>query len=180
MDNNLQNSNVQNKDVFKNTSKEFLNPNNFRQVLDIPQDKALENQGSSPISALDAKSIEAQYKALQESAIKTNKKVKNEYDLIKLVLYTVPVIAILFLIIKPINNYDVKWHTKQSLVAQGIWFLVMIILNVIHAYILSSLGLTLWDILCYGLLIIAGISAYNGNRFHIPVVYEIGKSFIEE
>lgn len=100
-------------------------------------------------------------------------------ETLKLVVYIIPIIGIFILVLRSVTNKEVMWHVRQSLVAQAIWFAVLIVLRLLDLPIISDVGATLWNAACYILLVIAGVQAYNNQRFNIPVAYDIAKDFIE-
>lgn len=122
--------------------------------------------------------IDSHYDELKKEA-KINATV-NTHEILKLGLYVVPIIALFVHLLKSTDDKEVLWHARQSLVAQGVWFMVIIVLTLLDAPIFSSTLLTIWRIAGYLILIFAGAQAYLGQRYHIPLAYDIGKNFIEE
>jgi uncharacterized membrane protein len=175
------------------TQPQFLNPHNFEKVLGKenvilppqnpntplvvqPQGQIQTQQDESPPIKIESMPL-TDYDALKKVS---NIERRNSHDVLKLVIYAVPIIAIFFQLLKPVEENDVKYATKQSLVGQGLWFLVLIFLRILDAPIISDQGAVIWNIVCYGALLIAGIQAYNGTNFKIPVAYDLGKGFIED
>jgi uncharacterized membrane protein len=181
--------------------EQYINPNNFQKVLGVQPNSAPQtpninpNQSqippqnpNPPIDAQDLRGAVPQmpvnqfYKPVQnqpQPRVQNTNQPKSNNDIIKLVIYAVPIIAIFIHLLKSIDDEDVLWHSRQSLVGQGIWFAVLIILRFIDAPIISNYGPMLVNIAAYGLLVFAGIKAYDHQRYNIPVVYDIGKNFID-
>ncbi len=177
--------------TLNSSSEKLINPHNFEKVLGqenvvrpvnqqlTPEERRMQSLEISQNlkGALPPVEIGDEYK--RNIPVNTQI-VLNRNEVLKLIIYVIPFIAILFQLVKPIDDKDFKWHIKQSLVAQGVWFFVMIVLNLLDIYILSTVGLTLWKLLGYITILITGALAYNGQRMHIPIAYDLGKNFIEE
>lgn len=162
-------------------NQQYLNPNNFQSVLQNNQPQA-EIEPTTATSEIPDPTIPPMPIQYSETVMKPKEEKGDlsKYEVLRLIVYAVPVFAIFILMLKSIDDEDVMWHVRQSLVAQGVWFAVLIVLTLIDAPIISFYGSKLWSIVCYGALIIAGIQAYNGERFRIKILYEIGKEFIED
>jgi uncharacterized membrane protein len=179
--------------VTNNNQDQFINPHNYQDVLGrdnvvlppdqqlTPEELAMQKRfaGSQIKSAVPEPNIAAQYHANRQQMTPAPTTVRGKNDAMKLVAYIVPVIAIIFLLTKAINDEDFMWHVRQSLVTQALWYGGMIMLSILDLPIISQLGLSLWKIAGYGLLIYVGAMAYNHVKVKIPVVYDIGKGFIE-
>ncbi len=99
----------------------------------------------------------------------------------KLVIYVIPIVALILQLLQTYkSDRNVSWHIKQSLVAQGVWLGTLFFIRLLDLPTISELGATIWNIACYILLILAGAQAYNNSRYEIPLVYNIGKTFIED
>jgi uncharacterized membrane protein len=159
----------------------YLNPNNFKQVLG-EQGQPSTPQPQQPVTAngpITPMPISYPNATQQAHAKPVSTAKVNSSDTFKLIIYVVPLIAVFILAMKSIDDKETMWHVRQSLLMQGIWFGVLIIIKLVELPIISDYGLNLWNIICYILLILAGIQAYNNERYHIPIVYEIGEKFIE-
>lgn len=176
------------------SNQDFINPNNFHQVLGqenvvVPQNMqptpaeiAMEKMvvGQQIKSTVGEPDLVQQYHSQRAKEIVHTGPQAGKNEVLKLIIYLIPVLAIFFLVTKSIDDEDFMWHVRQSLVAQAVWFAIMIVLTIISLPIISTLGLTLWKIAGYVLLIIAGGFAYSHQRYSIPIVYDIGKKFIED
>jgi uncharacterized membrane protein len=184
---NLQSS-VQNTLNTQNTQStlpkiEYINPNNIK-IPHRPESyadlktQAIENDKPLPTQATEV--YKEQYNKLQ----KQNTKLEiDTHEIIKLVLYVLPVIAVFIIIFKAPNAEEVLWHARQSVIAQIFWLLVLYILNSTGAPLIAGNGFTLatlWNVICITNLVYAGAQAYLGNKHKIPLVYDIASSFIEQ
>jgi uncharacterized membrane protein len=174
--------------------QQFINPNNFQEVLGAKNVQYPEGSRPTPVQVRPQDLTQATETKIPQMPIQDYNNLKNPQpqqqsqsqpisnrnEVLKLVIYILPVIALFIQVFRTSNDKDVIWHTRQSLVIQGIWFTVMLVLTVMDAPIFSGILLTLWKFFGYGLLILAGANAYNGKRYQVPVAYDIGKSFIEE
>jgi uncharacterized membrane protein len=189
---------------------QYLNPNNFQQVLGPSQTVPAQqnpnsqpqpiNQQAAPLTqnqplnnpkqALEPQplpqlDVANHYDHLKQQATVTNKTTSNsndeqKHDLVKLLLYIIPLLAIFIHVLHPFNDKEVKWHARQSLIAQALWFLVIFVFNLLNIPFFSQILNAIIRIGGYGFMIYAGAQAYNHIRYKIPVVYEIGKGFIDE
>jgi uncharacterized membrane protein len=154
----------------------YINPNNFEVKPDqIPAEKL-----PDLMRAVDKGSPVLNYPHLERSS---NQIIINTHQVLKLVLYVVPTINVLVLMFRSIKDKEVLWHSRQSVLMQVIWLLVLFIINSIGGPLISGDGITLallWNIFCIGVLIYGGAQAYIGNRWRIPIVAEIGMAFIDE
>jgi uncharacterized membrane protein len=171
---------------------QYINPNNFQQVLgQQPQQRQQSTNAQSPVGAMpqpaqpasqlnpDApiQPLQVQY---SETVMKpAAQKDADKHEVMRLVIYAVPLFAMFILLLKSIEDEGVMWHVRQSLLTQAVWFSILIVLSLLDLPIISTYGLNLWNIACYALLIVAGAQAYSNQKFLIPVVYEAGKSFID-
>lgn len=161
------------------SQEQYLNPNNFQNIPNqnpTPEQQLTPDQVKRQVPQMP---VEKEYKEALSKPAEVSALKQNKHEVIKLVVYVVPIIAIFVLMLRSIDDEDLMWHVRQSLAMQGIWFSVLIILNLIQAPILSTYGPRLVDIGAYILLLIGGINAYNGEKYRLPVIYEIAKSFIE-
>jgi uncharacterized membrane protein len=166
--------------------EQYINPNNFQKVLNQTAQPGVAQQQNqtqpannlSPDGSIPPLPVQYSEKVMNPVAPKVAKKGN---EVLKLVVYVVPVLAIFILLLKSIDDEDVLWHVRQSLLTQGVWFGVLIALNLVfgNAPIISTYGISLWNLIMFVSLILAGVQAYSHEKFHIPVIYEIGKSFIE-
>ncbi len=154
-------------------------PSSYQQVPPPPTNFA-------PQQPVNAQTVRSQVAPLDVSqyhqAPPSNPTIKveiNSHELLKLIIYVVPVVAAFVLLFKSVDDEEVLWHTRNSIVFQALWFTVWLVLKLIDAWILSDYILGIINVVCYVTLIYAGIQAYLHKRYHIPVSYEIGKSYIE-
>lgn len=176
------------------TQRDFINPNNFAEILnDSPplgnpvsghQPQQPPQDQNKPLS-VDPHDVSGHYEHLTKTSPKTQLKTTTARpvsgnETLKLIIYIVPVVAILFQVMRPNEDKDFLWHVRNSLVTQGVWFMVIIALNIINLPIISGILLDLWRIVGYGMLIYAGAIAYNHGRFKVPLAYDAGRKFIED
>jgi len=155
---------------------QYINPHNFQnsnQTGSVSRNQVTPQEVKAAIPTMPLN----EYENLKD--IKTTTP-DDKHAVIKLVMYIVPIIGVFALVLRSFTNKDVLWHIRQSLVIQLLWFSVMIFLSILNAPIISGIILTLWKLFGYGVLLLAGIQAYNGGKYEVPVVYDIGKNFIED
>lgn len=182
------------------TTDQYLNPSNFQSVLgeknvqhppevqkEVDFQRQIQNQTIN--SNLRTQIPQIQFTedyTLKEPVpdyaapkpLRVDESQRNET--LKLVVYVIPIIGIFFLLLKVIPDKDFMWHVKQSLVAQAVWVMVIVILGLLNIPIISGIGLTLWKFGGYCILVYAGIMAYLHKKYEIPLAYDLGKGFIEE
>ncbi len=162
---------------------EYVNPNNIK-IPHRPESyadlktQALENEKQPPTVSTEV--YQKHYDQLQ----KQNTKLEiDTHEILKLVLYVIPVIAVFIIIFKAPNSEEVLWHARQSVIAQVFWLLVLYILNGTGAPLIAGNGFTLatlWNIICITNLVYAGAQAYLGKKHKIPLVYDIASGFIDQ
>jgi len=106
----------------------------------------------------------------------------NTFELLKLCIYIIPGLPIFMVIFKSIKDEEVMWNSRQSLVMQVMWLTVYFLLQNINLPLISGSGITLaniWNLLCIGVLVYTGSQAYVGKHYRIPVVSDIGTTFID-
>lgn len=166
----------------QNSQIKYINPTNINQT------QVLQNMNDLKIRALDAnrnlpeeqKSLNAQhYEKLNQQARQIT---INTYEILKLCIYIVPGVQVFILLFKSINDPDVIWHAKQSLVTQAIWLTAYFILQNTGIPLISGAGFTIaniWNLFMIGVLIYAGYKAYIGQKWRIPVVSDIAITYID-
>lgn len=122
------------------------------------------------------------YKSLQEKIIQKDEVVELDINsIMRLCTYVIPVIAILIVMFGN-NDKNLTKHARQSLVTQITWLTVLAILNSTQLPIVTGGIISLasiWNVICLGLLILAGSKAYLGEFYKIPIIYEAARKFIE-
>lgn len=107
----------------------------------------------------------------------------DKYSLIALCTYIIPTLSIFILIFNfNSNKINMQRHARQALILQIIWLMVLYIINSTNLPILTGNGFsitTIWNLLYIIASIRAGSSAYLGNFYKIPLIYDIASNFIE-
>lgn len=107
----------------------------------------------------------------------------DKYSLIALCTYIIPALAIFILIFNfNSNKINMQRHARQAVILQIIWLVVLYIINSTNLPILTGNGFSIaaiWNLLYIIISIRAGSSAYLGNFYKIPLIYDIASNFIE-
>lgn len=118
---------------------------------------------------------------------KTNHEDKIEINInsiIGLCTYVIPALAFLIIIFNyQSNKVDIQKHARQAIILQTLWLVVLYILNSTKMPLVAGNGITLatlWNIIYIIFSIRAGYSAYLGNFYKIPVLFDIASNFIEK
>jgi uncharacterized membrane protein len=161
-----------------------LNPLQFQERInkETTQPEVNRTQLQDIKASVGHASLEKDYSALQKNQ-KSRQGISHDDSkaMTKLVVYVIPIVALILQLLQTYkSDRNLSWHIKQSLVAQGVWLGTLFFIRLLDLPTISELGATIWNIACYILLIVAGAQAYNNSRYEIPLVYTIGKSFIED
>lgn len=108
----------------------------------------------------------------------------NINSVIGLCTYIIPALAFLIIIFNyQTNKVDIQKHARQALILQTLWLVVLYILNSTKMPLVAGNGITLatlWTIIYIIFSIRAGYSAYFGNFYKIPLIFDIASNFIEK
>lgn len=162
--------------------QKFINPSNFQQPTPT---NSIKPQSTAEVKqmAMDANILREGLKPNYDHLDQAGRTIQiNTFEVLKLCIYLIPGLPIFLLVLRSIKDPEVMWHSRQSLVAQAIWLIVLTIMNLVNLPLVSGNGFSLalvWNIVLYGALIWAGVQAYLGKRWRIPVIAEIGTVFID-
>ncbi|MFW5719545.1 MAG: hypothetical protein ACOCXT_00775 [Candidatus Dojkabacteria bacterium] len=165
-----------------NVPPEKLNPLQFQNqpVEDQSQKQVDSDQLQEIKEHVGQASLDKEYVSIQQKS-QQGISPGDGQAMTKLVIYVIPIVALILQLLQTYkSDRNVSWHIKQSLVAQGVWLGTLFFIRLLDLPTISELGATIWNIACYILLILAGAQAYNNSRYEIPLVYNIGKTFIED
>lgn len=159
-----------------NNRPKYINPLNFQGQRNRAPVEEVQNEPTQ-IPVIEEPAVSYPHLENQSRNITIN-----TYEILKLCIYIIPTLPVFLLLLRSVKDKEVMWHARQSLIGQLIWLVVLFVLNAFNAPLISGNGITLatlWNILLIGTLIYAGSQAYLGRRWAIPVIHEIGITYIE-
>lgn len=165
-----------------NNNQQYLNPENISHNLppkDLEELKLKAIQFQKQLPELPGTIVSQHYGNLEIHSKQIN---INTFEVLKLCLYIVPGLPVFLLIFRSINDKEVTWHARQGLLMQVIWLFVYFVLQNLSLPLISGSGISLaniWNISCIGILVYAGSQAYIGKQYRIPVISDIGATFID-